>query len=519
MTIMHGFELVREQEIPELKTRARLFRHGKTGAELLSLENDDENKVFGITFRTPPKDSTGAPHILEHSVLCGSRKYPVKEPFVELVKGSLNTFVNAFTFPDKTSYPVASTNLQDFYNLIDVYLDAVFYPLITPLTLAQEGWHYELDAVDSPLIYKGVVYNEMKGAYSSPDNVLGRHSQQSLYPDTTYGCDSGGDPEKIPELTYEAFKAFHERYYHPSNSRIFFYGDDHPEERLRLINGYLQDFEHIDPDSGVQLQPRFAIPRRVALPYDAGAGEDAQDDHKAYITVNWLLPETGDPETTLGLGILEHILVETPASPLRKALIDSGLGEDLVGGGLDTGLRQMNFSTGLKGVSPQDTQKVEALIIDTLARLAQDGIDPETVAASLNTVEFRLRENNTGSFPRGLSLMLRALTTWLHDSDPIAPLAFQVPLFSIKTRLDSGERYFENLIRDCLVDNMHRSTVILEPDPDLSKRREAAEKERKRLYKDLYETILELKDALDTLDYYKGFLGRKNKTPDEIIGD
>ena len=263
MESMHGFELLRDQDINELKTRAQLFRHIKTGAELLSLKNDDKNKVFGITFRTLPSDSTGVAHILEHSVLCGSRKYPVKEPFVELLKGSLQTFLNAFTYPDKTCYPVASQNLKDFYNLIDVYLDAVFYPRLTPLIFQQEGWHYELSDLHSPISYKGVVFNEMKGAYSSPENLLAFYSQQSLFPDNTYGLDSGGDPERIPDLTYEQFKEFHRRYYHPSNCRIYFYGDDDPEERLCIINQYLKDFDPIELHSTVPLQPYLVQPKHV----------------------------------------------------------------------------------------------------------------------------------------------------------------------------------------------------------------------------------------------------------------
>ncbi|KPV51572.1 peptidase M16, partial [Kouleothrix aurantiaca] len=403
-----GFELVEDRDIPEINTRAQLYRHAKTGAELLSLQNDDENKVFGITFRTPPSDSTGVAHILEHSVLCGSRKYPVKEPFVELIKGSLQTFVNAMTYPDKTCYPVASQNVQDFYNLIDVYLDAVFFPRLTPAVLQQEGWHYELDTPDGPLSYKGVVYNEMKGVYSSPDSVLGEQSQQVLFPDTTYSVDSGGNPRNILDLTFEQFTDFHTRYYHPSNSRIFFYGDDDPTERLKLLDAYLSEFERAEVDSAVALQSRFDEPRRVARTY-AGTQEDGEK--KAMLTLNWMLDEIADIETDLGLGILSYILIGTSASPLRKALIDSGLGEDLTGGGLNDSLRQMTFSVGLKGIDSHDADAVEALILQTLTQLAQAGIDPETVDAAMNTVEFSLRENNTGSFPRGIALMLRALNT------------------------------------------------------------------------------------------------------------
>ncbi len=476
MTIIRGFELLREQEVPELNTKACLWRHVKTGAELLSLENDDENKVFGVTFRTPPPDSTGLPHIMEHSVLTGSRKYPVKEPFIELAKGSLNTFLNAMTYPDKTCYPVASQNLTDFYNLIDVYLDAVFYPLIAEHTLQQEGWHYELEDLDDPLTYKGVVFNEMKGAYSSPDSLLGRFSQWSLFPDNVYGLDSGGDPEEIPNLTYEQFKAFHQTYYHPSNARIFFYGDDDPAERLRLMEAYLKDFEPLSVESTIALQPRFDQPRRFTFPYDAS--QDEGGDNKGMVTINWMLDENTDPETTLGLSILSHILIGTPASPLRKALIDSGLGEDLTSGGLENYLRQMAFSTGLKGIAVEDADKVESLVLETINTLAEDGIDPDMVEAGVNTIEFALRENNTGSFPRGLSLMLRSLTTWLYDGDPLAPLAYEAPLASIKAHLEAGEPYFEDLIRHDLLQNRHRATVVLTPDPELRQRQETAEAER-----------------------------------------
>src|SRR5262245_23000834 len=313
--LSHGFELTSERRLPEINSVARLYRHAKTGAELLSLINDDENKVFGVTFRTLPRDSTGVAHILEHSVLCGSRKYPVKDPFVQLMKGSLNTFLNAMTYPDKTCYPVASQNLQDFYNLIDVYLDAVFHPSITPHILQQEGWHYELETVDAPLIYKGVVFNEMKGNYSSPDGVLRDWSQRSLFPDTIYGVDSGGDPKNIPDLTYEDFTSFHARYYHPSNARIFFYGDDDPDERLRLLDARLSEFQPIIVEPDVTLQPRFDAPRQLTRTFVAG---DEPDAKRAMVTVNWMLDEVRDGETDLALAILEEILIGTPAAPLHK---------------------------------------------------------------------------------------------------------------------------------------------------------------------------------------------------------
>lgn len=469
----YGFTLVRERYIGELKTDARLYRHPQTGAELLSLVNNDENKVFGITFRTPPVDSTGVPHILEHSVLCGSRKYPVKEPFVEILKGSLQTFLNAFTYPDKTCYPVASQNLQDFYNLIDVYLDAVFYPRISPEIFQQEGWHYEIETPDGPLVYKGVVFNEMKGANSSPDRVLAEYSQQALFPDTTYGLDSGGDPAVIPDLSYEQFREFHRRYYHPSNARIFFSGDDDPEERLRLISEYLKDFSQLTVDSTVSLQPRFDSPRRIERPFAAADGVSG-----GMMTVNWALGETTDAVTNMALNILGYILLGTPGSPLRKALIESGLGEDITGGGLEGELRQLFFSVGLKGVAAGKEDVVEALILETLRGLAADGIDQRAVEAALNTIEFGLRENNTGSYPRGLVLMLRALTTWLYDGDPLVLLSFESILSEIKDRIASTKGFFEALIREHFLENQHRATVIIHPDAELEGRRDAAERER-----------------------------------------
>ena len=477
MAEFHGFELIREQTIAELNTHARLFRHIRTGTELLSLENDDENKVFGINFYTPPEDSTGLPHILEHSVLNGSRKYPVKEPFIELIKGSLQTFVNAFTWSDMTSYPVASTNTADFYNLVDVYLDAVLYPRLGEKILKQEGWHYELKSEDASLEYKGVVFNEMKGAYSSPEDLLGRYTEKYLLPDTPHVHDAGGDPAIIPELTYEQFKSFHEMYYHPSNARIIFYGDDDPMQRLKLIDEFIADFDAIErPESSVT-QPRFSEPRTITLPYSVAEDDD---DAKSMITVSWLLPESTDVEKRLALFILSHILMDTPASPLRKALIDSGLGEDLVNSGLVPNQREMFMSAGLKGVANEDITKVETLILETLGDLADNGIDPNMVEASMNTIEFMLRENNTGNFPRGIALMVNALPAWTHGGDPIDSIAFEQPLESIKTKIaESGmNSYFEDMVGEYLLDNPHRSTVILEPDKTLSEHQEKAERQR-----------------------------------------
>uniref|UniRef100_A0A7N0TDM5 Peptidase M16C associated domain-containing protein n=1 Tax=Kalanchoe fedtschenkoi TaxID=63787 RepID=A0A7N0TDM5_KALFE len=476
----YGFEKVSEEFISECKSKAVLFKHRKTGAEVMSVSNDDENKVFGIVFRTPPKDSTGIPHILEHSVLCGSRKYPVKEPFVELLKGSLHTFLNAFTYPDRTCYPVASTNTKDFYNLVDVYLDAVFFPKCVQdeKIFQQEGWHYELNDPSEETCYKGVVFNEMKGVYSQPDNILGRACQQALFPDTAYGVDSGGDPKVIPKLTFEEFKEFHRKFYHPSNARIWIYGDDDPKERLRILSEYLDMFEASPAplESKVANQKLFSGPLRVVEKYPAGEGDLKK---KNMVCLNWLLSDK--PlylETELAIGFLNHLLLGTPASPLRKTLLESGLGEAIVGGGVEDELLQPQFSIGLKGVAKEDIYKVEELVMTTLKKLAEEGFHPDTVEASMNTIEFSLRENNTGSFPRGLSLMLDSIGKWIYDLDPFEPLKYEKPLNDLKARIakEGSKAVFSPLIEKFILNNPHRVTVEMEPDPEKASADEAEEK-------------------------------------------
>jgi Zn-dependent M16 (insulinase) family peptidase len=334
--------------------------------------------------------------------------------------------------------------------------------------------------VENALTYKGVVFNEMKGAYASPERTLGKQVQYSLFPDTIYRADSGGDPRHIPDLTYEQLREFHRTYYHPSNSMIFMYGDDDPEERLRLLDAYLSDFKSLAVDSSIPLQPKFDAPRRFTHRYAAAQADENNGNNakKAMVAVSWLLSENTDPELTLGLAIMDQILVGTQAAPLRRALIDSGIGADLTGSGLNDGLQQMSFGAGLKGIAAEDAEKVETLILDTLEALTRDGIDPDTVEAAMNTVEFALRENNTGSFPRGLSLMLRSLDTWLYGRDPIAPLRYEAPLAAVKAHVAAGG-YFERLIREHLLDNTHRTTVLVTPDSDLD--RQEAEAERARL--------------------------------------
>ncbi|CAH8261026.1 unnamed protein product [Arabidopsis lyrata] len=476
-----GFEKVSEEFISECKSKAILFKHKKTGCEVMSVSNEDENKVFGVVFRTPPKDSTGIPHILEHSVLCGSRKYPLKEPFVELLKGSLHTFLNAFTYPDRTCYPVASTNTKDFYNLVDVYLDAVFFPKCVDdvHTFQQEGWHYELNDPSEDISYKGVVFNEMKGVYSQPDNILGRIAQQALSPENTYGVDSGGDPKDIPKLTFEEFKEFHRQYYHPSNARIWFYGDDDPVHRLRVLSEYLDMFEASpSPDSSkIKPQKLFSKPVRLVEKYPAGRDGDLKKKHM--LCVNWLLSEKPlDLQTQLALGFLDHLMLGTPASPLRKILLESGLGEALVSSGLSDELLQPQFSIGLKGVSEDNVQKVEELIMDTLKKLAEEGFDNDAVEASMNTIEFSLRENNTGSFPRGLSLMLQSIAKWIYDMDPFEPLKYTEPLKALKTRIaeEGSKAVFSPLIEKFILNNSHRVTIEMQPDPEKATQEEVEEK-------------------------------------------
>lgn len=476
MHVISGFTLVYSTIVPEIASQVDLIRHDATGARILSVRNADPNKVFGITFRTPPTDSTGVAHILEHSVLCGSRKYPVKEPFVELLKGSLQTFLNAMTYPDKTCYPVASQNLKDFYNLMDVYLDAVFFPRLCPEVLEQEGWHLDLSTPGGELTIKGVVYNEMKGAYSSPESFIMERAQHSIFPDTLYAFDSGGDPAVIPNLTFEAFVDFHRRYYHPANSWIFFSGDDDPKARLERLAPYLDAFAPLEIDSRIPLQPlRPGVVCHV-FPFEAdGSG-------RGMVLRSWLIPDalgfSSVAEMRLALRILDHALLGMDASPLRRALVESGLGEDVLGCGMELELAQPYFSVGLKGVVQERLDAVVELVESTLQRLAREGFPPEVVEAAVHSVEFDLRERNTGSYPQGLVTMLRALTSWLYDRDPLENVAFEAPLARLKGRLAAGEAVFTSLVERALVANDHGSDVRLVPQQGHAAQLAAEERER-----------------------------------------
>eukprot|EP00638_Chattonella_subsalsa_P000190 CAMPEP_0117753950 /NCGR_PEP_ID=MMETSP0947-20121206/12545_1 /TAXON_ID=44440 /ORGANISM="Chattonella subsalsa, Strain CCMP2191" /LENGTH=1031 /DNA_ID=CAMNT_0005572959 /DNA_START=256 /DNA_END=3351 /DNA_ORIENTATION=+ len=468
-SIVHNkYDIMQEDFVKEYGALTTLYKHKKSGAEVLSVQIDDENKVFGITFRTPPEDDTGVPHILEHSVLCGSRKFPSKEPFVDLLKGSLQTFLNAFTYPDRTCYPVASQNTKDFYNLINVYLDAVLFPRAVndPTVLQQEGWHFEAESPEAPLTYKGVVYNEMKGVYSSPDSLMARATQQALFPDNSYAVDSGGDPFAIPTLTFDYFKNFHARYYHPANSRVFFYGDDDPTARLDLLDEYLAEFDvpETPVQSKIEYQALKSEPWRITEKFPAG--EENGDKHM--IAVNWLMNDRPfTPKENLALTVLDHLLVGTSASTLRLAMDESGLGSSFIGGGIDDTLLQSTFSAGLKGVSPENVDKVEALVIDTLNKCAEEGFNAEAIEAAVNTIEFQLREFNTGAFPRGLSFMLGAMGSWIYDGNPTEEMHFEKPLQELKDDLAAGKPIFQDLLKTLLINNNHRLTVEMIPDTEL----------------------------------------------------
>ena len=470
---LNGFRLKNSSAVDEIGAKTYEFEHVKTGAKLFYAATDDDNKVFYIGFRTPPKDDTGVAHIVEHSVLCGSKKYPLKEPFVELVKGSLNTFLNAMTYPDKTVYPVASRNAKDFRNLQDVYLDAVFNPamLTTPEILMQEGWHYEISDADAPLTYSGVVYNEMKGALSSPDDILGDKLLRETFPQNCYGFQSGGDPEAIPNLTQENFVAFHQKFYHPSNSYIYLYGDvDIAEQLAYLDREYLSKFEKISVDSAIDFHPAFAEMKRVAEVYPIGEEESAAE--KTFLSLNLVVGDTLDTLTNLGLEILTHALFSSPAAPVRKALIDSRLGKD-VDAGMEDDLRQPTFTITLNGSEADRAEKFYTLLNDELQKLVTNGIDKTLLQASINLMEFKLREADFGLMPKGLIYGLRLLKTWLYGGDPNAYLRYEDDLAAVKRGLN--ERFFEDIIQKYFLDNPHKVLMTLAPDKNFSKERDAAQ--------------------------------------------
>ena len=480
---LNAYEVLQTEELSDLKSKGTLLKHKKSGARVLLMENDDENKVFTIGFRTPPSDSTGVPHIMEHSVLCGSKEFPVKDPFVELVKGSLNTFLNAMTYPDKTVYPVASCNDKDFQNLMHVYMDAVFYPNIyqNDKTFRQEGWSYKLDDPDGELTISGVVYNEMKGAFSSPEGVLDRVVLNSLFPDNAYSVESGGDPEVIPELTYERFLDFHRKYYHPSNSYIYLYGDMNMEEKLRWLDEkYLSDFENEPVDSEIHLQKPFTEMKEVVQEYSI-ASEESEEDN-TYLSYNKVIGTTLDEKLYLAFEILDYALLSAPGAPLKKALLDAGVGKD-ISGSYDNGVYQPIFSVISKNANVEQKEEFVRVIEDTLKDIVKNGINKKALRAGINYHEFRFREADFGNYPRGLMYGLQLFDSWLYDETKPFIHMQAIPTFEfLKEQVETG--YFEELIQKYLLANIHGSIVIIKPERGRTARMDKELADKLQAYKD-----------------------------------
>lgn len=466
----HGFTLQWTQSVDELKAEARLFLHEKSGAPLLYLSCNDDNKVFCIAFRTPPADSSGIAHVMEHSALCGSERFPSKEPFVDLLKGSLQTFLNAFTSDDRTMYPVASRNDKDFLNLMNVYLDAVFFPNVKkiPEILMQEGWHYEVDEETGNLTYNGIVYNEMKGVYSSPQSVLYRTIQKSMYPDSTYANDSGGNPDHIPELTQEKFVAFHDKFYHPSNSMIYLYGNGNIEKHLEFLDKeYLNRFEKQTIDAKIKPQPVLENPKDVTAEYSVDLGESTLE--KTFLSMNYLLPtDLENVERSYGLDLLTYILVGSEAGPLKRALLDAGIGLD-VHCSFDSSILQPCFSIIVQNSEPDKKQKFLEVLETTLKKLVTEGIDRKIIEGAINRTEFTLREFQVSGFPKGLVLNMNILESWSYGGDPLKHLRFEPILKNIRDGVPN--HFFENLIQKYLLDNPSRGFVMLKPKQGLEKER------------------------------------------------
>ena len=479
---LNAYEVIREEELSDLKSKGILLKHKKSQAKVLLFANDDENKVFTIGFRTPAPDSTGVPHIMEHSVLCGSKNFPVKDPFVELVKGSLNTFLNAMTYPDKTLYPIASCNDKDFQNLMHVYMDAVFYPNIYAHDeiFRQEGWSYKLDDADGRLEYNGVVYNEMKGAFSSPEGVLDRVIQNSLFPDTSYANESGGDPDVIPELTYEKFLDFHRTYYHPSNSYIYLYGDMDMEEKLRWLDeNYLSAFDAIEIDSEIRYQTPFEKVREVEMEYSISSEESEEDN--TYLSYNKVIGTSLDEKLYLAFEILDYALLSAPGAPLKKALLDAGIGKDIMGS-YDNGIYQPIFSIVSKNANYEQKEAFIQVIEETLQTIVKNGMDRKSLEAGINYHEFRFREADFGNFPKGLMYGLQIMDSWLYDENEPFMHMQAIPTFEfLKAQISTG--YFENLIQKYLLDNTHGSVVIVKPEKGRTARMDKELDEKLAAYK------------------------------------
>lgn len=470
---LDAYELKIEKDISDLNSKGALLEHKKSGAKIVCLSNDDNNKVFYIGFRTTPTNSTGVAHIMEHTVLCGSRKFPVKDPFVELVKGSLNTFLNAMTYPDKTVYPVASCNDKDFHNLMDVYLDAVFYPNIfkEKKIFMQEGWHYELDSKEAELTYNGVVYNEMKGAFSSPDDVLDRAILNTLFPDNTYANESGGDPDVIPELTYEEYLDFHKKYYHPSNSYIFLYGDMDMEEKLRWLDQeYLSVFDRIDVDSTIARQAAFDEIADVQMEYSITAEES--EEQNTYLSYNTVVSDALDQEKYMAFQILDYAICSSPGAPIKRALTKKGIGTEIYST-YDNGVYQPYFSIVAKNADLDQKADFIATIEEELRAISQNGVDKNSLKAGLNYFEFKYREADFGQYPKGLIYGLQMLDSWLYDeTTPFMHVEESAIFALLKERIDTD--YFDRLIDDYLLQNPHKAYVTVVPKKGLNTEKEAA---------------------------------------------
>ena len=473
------FKINRVTPLPDIRQTAYEMTHLQTKAKVLHLHNDDPENVYAICFRTPPHDSTGLPHILEHSVLAGSERYPLKDVFNELHRGSLQTFINAFTYPDKTVYPVASQVKKDFFNLAQVYTDLVLRPRLLKETFQQEGYHFAWsvpDNIDSGLAISGIVYNEMKGAYSSPDSLMFKAIQENLYPDTVYKNDSGGSPEIIPSLTYEQFRAFHHAYYSPSNARFFFYGNIFPQECLAFLGDALKGFEEIFVESRITDQPRWDVPRRVCGEYPVNSEEEGQA--KAVVNIAWMLTDNLDYETVILLEIVSWALVGSNAGPLKKALLESSLGEDLSPvTGLEKDLKQLAFMVGLRGTDAERINAIESLILDTLSQIVDAGFDKDLIEGALHQVEFQAKEIHRGVYPYGITLMGHVLHTWLYDGDPLAGLNFTEIIKNIRTRWDKEPDLFQKVLRQWFLDNPHRLMSIMTPSATYQQEQEVRERE------------------------------------------
>lgn len=462
--------------INEIASDAKIYEHSQSGAKVLFLKNDDDNKAFCIGFRTAPSSDNGVAHIMEHSVLCGSRKYPVKEPFVELMKGSLNTFLNAMTYPDKTVYPIASCNDEDFHNLMDVYLDSVFYPKLDKGAFLQEGWHYECDKSSKPY-FKGVVYNEMKGVYSSPESILFQELDAQLCPDTAYRHDSGGKPSAIPSLTYDEYCDFHKEKYHPSNSWAVIYGDVDEERCLgQLHDDYLKNFHKLEGLKADDLfQPAFKEERKARISYASGPLKENAE--QTFIAMAYLLCPSGDLDELMGLQVLEHVLTGTSASPLRKALNSSGLGSDVIGYGLSDQALQLTWTVGIRDSSEERRDQFIELVDSVFKGLSQNGVQQEHIDAAINSIEFRLREANYGSTPKGVVYALNAISAWNYDFDPLERFCYEKHLDKLKKSLKEGA-YLEGLINKYFIKNNHRVTLVCAPDENLGAKEAEEEQER-----------------------------------------